>query len=289
MPRDPAPDCSAAAALFLALATTVALAADDPRPWPPQYKLRPDQAARLTPADVVGPHGVVYPNWTRCGVQGGIPAIEAKAALGDFGGKPDDGADDAEALRRACEAVGRRGGGAVTLAKGVYHLDRPVTVRRDGVVIRGQGRDPPRLPPQRRPVARRLDPREPHRAVRHRLRARPRRLRLRHVGLPAAGPRPRPQWPPQRGVQLRRLLPPADAHRPVDLPAAAAPPKGPGNARAGPLRHRSLPRPPKKTPGPPKKTPGVFSHGPGAGVGGPGVTHPSPAPRAPRRRGRMSR
>ena len=141
MPRDPAPDVSAAAALFLALAATVALAADDPRPWPPQYKLRPGQAERLTPADVVGPDGIVYPNWTRCGVQGGIPAIEAKAAIGDFGGKPDDGADDAEALHRACEAVGRRSGGAVTLAKGVYHLDRPVTVRRDGVVIRGQGRD----------------------------------------------------------------------------------------------------------------------------------------------------
>jgi hypothetical protein len=41
-------------------------------PWPPQYKIRPDQTDRLTAADVVGPDGIVYPNWTRCGVQGGM-------------------------------------------------------------------------------------------------------------------------------------------------------------------------------------------------------------------------
>ena len=37
-------------------------------PWPPKYNIKPDEKAKLTAADVVGPDGIVYPNWTRCGV-----------------------------------------------------------------------------------------------------------------------------------------------------------------------------------------------------------------------------
>jgi hypothetical protein len=73
---------------------------------------------------VVGPDGLVYPNWTRCGVQGGIPRVEALKNIEDFGGK---------------------GGGAVVLGEGTYYLDWPVTVRHKNVVIRGQGRDKTRL------------------------------------------------------------------------------------------------------------------------------------------------
>ena len=40
-------------------------------PWERQYKIRPEEKDRLTPADVVGPDGVVYPNWKHTGVQGG--------------------------------------------------------------------------------------------------------------------------------------------------------------------------------------------------------------------------
>ena len=49
------------------------------RPWPHQYRIRPEQKDRLTAADVVGPDGIVYPNWTLCGVQGGIPKVEVAA------------------------------------------------------------------------------------------------------------------------------------------------------------------------------------------------------------------
>ena len=114
-------------------------------PWEGQYKIKPGDTARLTPADVVGPDGIVYPNWTRCGVQGGIPDVPVKARITEFGGRPDDGADDAAALDAACRAVGEQGGGAVLLEQGVYHLDRPVTVRHNGVVIRGVGADRTRL------------------------------------------------------------------------------------------------------------------------------------------------
>ncbi len=114
-------------------------------PWERQYKIKPSEKARLTAADVLGPDGIVYPNWTKCGVQGGIPKTKAVASIEDFGAKADDNADDSEALAKACEAAGRMGGGAVLLGEGTYYLDRPVTVRHDNVVIRGRGPDKTRL------------------------------------------------------------------------------------------------------------------------------------------------
>jgi len=111
-------------------------------PWERQYKIKPAEKVRLTPADVVGPDGIVYPNWTKCGVQapwpnagGGIPDVKPAAKIEDFDGKPGDDADDSQALAKACEAAGKNGGGAVLLADGVYYLDQPVTVRYDNVVI----------------------------------------------------------------------------------------------------------------------------------------------------------
>jgi len=114
-------------------------------PWERQYKIKPSEKTRLTPpegvpkrtADVLGPDGIVYPNWTKCGVQGGIPEAKAVASIEDFGAKADDDADDSRALAKACEAAGKMGGGAVLLGEGIYYLDRPVTVRHDNVVIRG--------------------------------------------------------------------------------------------------------------------------------------------------------
>ncbi len=113
-------------------------------PWPRQYKIRADQKDRLTAADVAGPDGIVYPNWTRCGVQGGIPTAEVVTNIEDFGAKADDDSDDSKALQEACEAAGRTGG-AVVIGEGTYYLDRPVTVRHDKVVIRGSGPSRTRL------------------------------------------------------------------------------------------------------------------------------------------------
>jgi hypothetical protein len=114
-------------------------------PWEGQYKIKSDEKARLTAADVVGPDGIVYPDWTKCGVQGGIPEVKAVATIEQFGAKADDDADDSEALAKACEAAGKMGGGAVLLGEGVYYMDRPVTVRHNNVVIRGKGSDKSRL------------------------------------------------------------------------------------------------------------------------------------------------
>ena len=114
-------------------------------PWEGQYKIKAHESGRLTPADVIGPDGIVYPNWTKCGVQGGITSVKAFATIEKFGGKANDNLDDSAALDRACRAAGKNGGGAVVLDEGTYYLDRPVTVRDDNVVIRGKGRSRTKL------------------------------------------------------------------------------------------------------------------------------------------------
>jgi hypothetical protein len=114
-------------------------------PWEGRYKIKPHESGRLTGADVVGPDGLVYPNWTKCGVQGGIPSVKAFTTIEKIGGKANDNLDDSAALDRACRSAGKNGGGAVLLDEGTYYLDRPVTVRDDNVVIRGKGRNKTKL------------------------------------------------------------------------------------------------------------------------------------------------
>ncbi|MEZ5277949.1 MAG: right-handed parallel beta-helix repeat-containing protein [Opitutaceae bacterium] len=123
-------------------------------PFAPSYKIRAGETERLTPADIVGPDGIVYPNWTRVGIEGGIPEVGVVVRLRDFGALPDSGVDASEALTAAAAAAGEAGGGAVLLESGTYLLDRPVFVRHDGVVIRGAGRDRTKIlfryaPPER--------------------------------------------------------------------------------------------------------------------------------------------
>jgi hypothetical protein len=109
------------------------------RPWPAQYKIRPGETNRLTAADVVGPDGIVYPDWHYAGIGGGIPDVPGKVRIEEFGAKADDERDDSKALAAAAEAVAAKGGGAVLLGPGTYHLDRPIVLMQDGIVIRGQG------------------------------------------------------------------------------------------------------------------------------------------------------
>ncbi len=110
-------------------------------PWEPAYKIKPHEHDRLTAADVVGPDGIVYPDWRYAGVPGGIPDVPERAQIEEFGGKADDGKDDSRALELGAKAVAERGGGALVLSAGTYHLDRPVMTTEDNVVIRGQGPD----------------------------------------------------------------------------------------------------------------------------------------------------
>lgn len=114
-------------------------------PWTPQYKIKPEDKSRQTPADVVGPDGIVYPNWTRTGVQGGIPKVKEVVKLDDFGVSPNSGKDIAGALEKAVQTASAKGGGAIVFSAGTYYLDRPVTIRENGIVLRGQGMDRTRV------------------------------------------------------------------------------------------------------------------------------------------------
>jgi hypothetical protein len=114
-----------------------------PMPVPPYagcYKIKPEETARLTAADVPGPDGIVYPDWRLAGVQGGIPDLPVAVRLE---APPEQ--DIADSLEQACADAAKRGGGAVLIGTGTYYLDRPVTIRQNGVVIRGSGRDVTRL------------------------------------------------------------------------------------------------------------------------------------------------
>ena len=126
------------AALFI-FCTVVAAAEKGPRPWAPTYKIGPDEKGRLTAADVVGPDGIVYPDWRYAGVPGGIPDVPETAKIEDFGGVADDDKDDSVAFIAGIDVVAKKGGGALRLGEGTYHLDRPVIITHDNIVIRGQG------------------------------------------------------------------------------------------------------------------------------------------------------
>ncbi len=109
-------------------------------PWPGQYKIKANETAKLTAADVVGPDGLVYPDWRYAGLPGGIPKIAAAAKIEEFGGIANDDKDDSDAIERGAAVVGKRGG-ALLLGAGTYYLDRPVLIMQDNVVLRGAGRD----------------------------------------------------------------------------------------------------------------------------------------------------
>ena len=86
--------------LLIGAFTVVAAAAEKERshetpqpPWEPTYKIKPHEKHRLTAADVVGPDGIVYPDWRYAGVPEGIPAVPEQARVEHFGGKADDGVD----------------------------------------------------------------------------------------------------------------------------------------------------------------------------------------------------
>lgn len=112
-------------------------------PGPGTYSLRPGEEERLTPADFPGPDGIVYPDWTRAGVDGGIPELPAFTVPGSMEFQP--GTDISDAVERAAAGMSAAGGGTVVIGPGTFYLDRPVTIRHSRIVLRGAGRDRTRL------------------------------------------------------------------------------------------------------------------------------------------------
>ncbi len=92
-------------------------------------------------ADVPGPDGILYPDFSRSGIPDGIPAVEVVIDATLVGATPDDGKDDSAGIQAAIFAAAAKGGGAVLLPAGEYHIDRPIVIERDNVVIRGADRE----------------------------------------------------------------------------------------------------------------------------------------------------
>ena len=96
------------------------------------------------PLMLTGPDGVRYPNWKLAGIRGPFPEPKLKFSVRDFGAVPDDRHDDTAAIERACAAA-EKNGGVVLFGEGTYILTRKILISRDGVVLRGAGRNRTRI------------------------------------------------------------------------------------------------------------------------------------------------
>ena len=113
--------------------------------WTPLYKIKPEEKARLTAADVVGPDGIVYPDFSRAGVRGGIPDISSLkiVRVEDFGAVPNDGKDDSDAIRKAVSSLGSDG--IVQIGEGTYNLRGFIKITGNGIIIKGAGKENTKL------------------------------------------------------------------------------------------------------------------------------------------------
>ncbi len=111
------------------------------RPWEPQYKIRSDEKRKLTAADIIGPDGIVYPDFRYAGVRGGIPEVPG---VKDLSGSIKTDSDISGILMKAVDEIPQTGG-AILIPEGRFYLGSPVQITRSNIVIRGAGRDKTRL------------------------------------------------------------------------------------------------------------------------------------------------
>lgn len=109
--------------------------------WKPQYKLYADEVEKLTPADIVGPDGIIYPDFRYAGIPGGIPDVPVVAKLSEFGGDGQDELNDLPAIQAAIAEIVKQGGGALEFGPGTFYLDAPLLIAADNVVLRGAGQE----------------------------------------------------------------------------------------------------------------------------------------------------
>ncbi len=112
-----------------------------PPPWTPQYKIRPEETAKLTPADIPGPDGIVYPDFTHAGARA---EVLAQAGTAEIKLDVHDGEDIYPALRKAVDSL-PAAGGTVRIPAGKFRMSRILTIPRDFVSLVGAGRDKTRI------------------------------------------------------------------------------------------------------------------------------------------------
>jgi hypothetical protein len=140
---------------LLALLLAASACSSSEAPWPSQYHISPWETDRLTAADVVGPDGIAYPDFTKAGVTGGIPDIKKKDVRAEYaifdvtnlayGALADDNQPDDQAVAKACAdalANAAKGGKSILhFPAGTFHLSSPLIINRSNVVIEGAGKE----------------------------------------------------------------------------------------------------------------------------------------------------
>ncbi len=112
-----------------------------PPPWEPQYKIRPDETKKLTPADFPGPDGIVYPDFTYAGARAEVLKRTGPTVI-----RLDvkSGEDIFLPLGKAVDAL-PADGGTVVIPAGNFTMSGILTVTKDFVAIKGAGRDKTRI------------------------------------------------------------------------------------------------------------------------------------------------
>lgn len=138
-------------AVVLFFGLVVSATSADLQTWPSQYTIRPWEASRLTASDVVGPDGIVYPNFTGVGVTGGIPDVNngtVRATYTVFNvknyGATGDGSTNDDTAVASAAAAARANASAVNKSilyfpSGTYILRVPILFSKSNVVVDGDG------------------------------------------------------------------------------------------------------------------------------------------------------
>jgi hypothetical protein len=143
----------AASLLALAALLPSALRAADLATWPSQYTIRPWETSRLTAADVVGPDGIVYPDFTGVGVTSGIPDVNNATVrstysvfnVTTYGANGSDTISDnlnvaaASSAARAFLNANPANKAILYFPAGTYYLSAPVVFTQSNIVIDGDG------------------------------------------------------------------------------------------------------------------------------------------------------
>lgn len=111
-----------------------------PPAWTPQYKTHDPASPLITRADMIGPDGIVYPDFTGAGLYA-VNNYSNEVRLEDFGGRPETGFDNFPAFMKALHRLYELGGGVLRIGEGEYELNHPVYIPHDNIAIRGAGRD----------------------------------------------------------------------------------------------------------------------------------------------------
>ena len=107
--------------------------------WIPTFRNRTE----ITPDEMLGPDGIVYPDFTYAGLK--HPNTYKKTvAIEDFGGKAVAGFDNYPAIRSALQSLAVSGG-ELRFGEGTYEFGHPVFVASDNIAIRGAGRSRTKL------------------------------------------------------------------------------------------------------------------------------------------------